>query len=273
MKLIDFHLNLSDNTGIDWDLNISQNKNLKNICNSVQNNFKEIDYWNIVILDKEFLNIETDKNYFQNILSDKFVPSLLIDLSLNNEEIEERILYLNNNFLNFWIKINPFIQNIKEKDYPKILNVLKIFNTFKKWFILVHYSPWTRNIDKIDNFWVVKLISDNTNKNIIIAHWWWIEILKFYLWIYEGQENNSNIYLETSFSLPFWEWSSVEKDFAFVMKKIWSHKCIFWSDFPYCWVKESKDYLDIFLDKYWFTLKDKENIFYNNAHKILFTKH
>lgn len=46
-------------------------------------------------------------------------------------------------------------------------------------------------------------------------------------------ESFPNVYLETSFSLQYWLGSSVEKDFAFAIRKLGVERCMFGSDSPF----------------------------------------
>lgn len=57
----------------------------------------------------------------------------------------------------------------------------------------------------------------------------------------------ANVYLETSFSLPYWLGSSVEFDFAYALRKFGRAKVLFGSDAPFCDLRNAiMDHLGFF---------------------------
>ena len=64
---------------------------------------------------------------------------------------------------------------------------------------------------------------------IVIIHSGGLRVNKVMLLALE----NNNIFLDSSFSLPFYLGSSIEKDFAFAFKKIGTSRIFYGSDNPY----------------------------------------
>ena len=77
------------------------------------------------------------------------------------------------------------------------------------------------------------------------------------------------MYLETSFSLSYWKNSSIENDFNFVIKSLGSHRVIFGSDHPFIEINKALKDHDVFFEKYKIDKKMQEDIYFNNAKKIL----
>ena len=57
-----------------------------------------------------------------------------------------------------------------------------------------------------------------------------------------------NVFLETSFTLPYYLNSSIERDLAFAYKKLGANKILYGSDFPYISLKESEKSFFEFMD-------------------------
>ena len=81
--------------------------------------------------------------------------------------------------------------------------------------------------------------------------------------------DKKNIYLDTSFSLPYYIGSSLETDYAFAYKKIGTHKILYGSDNPYVNPAISLKAHMSFFEKYNFSPKEIEDILYNNSQKII----
>lgn len=81
-------------------------------------------------------------------------------------------------------------------------------------------------------------------------------------------ESCPNIYLETSFTLPYYLNSTIELDLAFAYKTINSDKIIYASDHPYIKHSDSLHSAHLFFNKHNFSSADKENIFYKSFSKI-----
>ena len=76
---------------------------------------------------------------------------------------------------------------------------------------------------------VAKIASEVVNTPIVILHSGGSRIFDAMLLV----ESAPNIFLETSFSLPYYIGSNIESDMAFAYKKIGPDKIIYASDYPY----------------------------------------
>ncbi|WP_066759158.1 amidohydrolase family protein [Crocinitomix algicola] len=78
-----------------------------------------------------------------------------------------------------------------------------------------------------------------------------------------------NIYLETSFTLPFYVGSSLEKDFAFCYKKLGIEKVLFASDHPYVDINHAIQENISFFERHHFSKADTQAILFENAKKLI----
>jgi len=76
-----------------------------------------------------------------------------------------------------------------------------------------------------------------------------------------------NVYLETSFTLPYYLGSSVEQDLAFAYKKI-DERVIYGSDFPYVGLDKSENIFEEFVQKWGFTDSQIDGFLNNNIKKV-----
>ena len=82
------------------------------------------------------------------------------------------------------------------------------------------------------------------------------------------QKACSNVYLEISFSPLYYEKSSVEVDFRFMLHKCDSKKIIYGSDYPEKSMLESLEWLLNSSSMLKISIDDLENIFYKNAIEV-----
>ena len=78
-----------------------------------------------------------------------------------------------------------------------------------------------------------------------------------------------NIYLETSFTLPYYIGSSVERDLAFAYKKLGSDRIVYGSDFPYINQDDSLSAFLSFAQKWEFSDTEIDNILSKSAPRVL----
>lgn len=74
-----------------------------------------------------------------------------------------------------------------------------------------------------------------------------------------------NLWLDTSYSLPFWMGSSVEQDLAFAMRKIGVTRFLYGSDYPFVSDETASLQHLSFMKKYKFSERDQERLFCGNA--------
>src|SRR5687768_17037322 len=113
-----------------------------------------------------------------------------------------------------------------------------------------------------DNIKLACFISDFISKvPIVIVHSGGYRVIEAMLLA----DSKPNVWLDTSFSLPYYIGSSVEKDYAFAYKKIGTNRIVYGSDHPYNSFDEALHIHQSFFDRYNFTQAQQDDIFFNNA--------
>ncbi len=78
-----------------------------------------------------------------------------------------------------------------------------------------------------------------------------------------------NVFLETSFSLPYYEGATIFDDFAFIYKKIGVERVLYASDHPAVSLTNAKSCMDRFIERYGFTQEESELMFHGNAERLI----
>lgn len=159
------------------------------------------------------------------------------------------------------VMVNSYLQNISDEDIPIVLKVFK-YCASKGLFIFIDGSYGTSKMLDYDNLKLMCSIAEQIKHTpIVIIHSGGLRVKEAMLLALENQ----NIYLDTSFSLPFYLGSSLEQDFAFAYKKIGIERVFFGSDMPYNEPTESIYQHLQFFKKYRFSDNEIEKIFCHNA--------
>jgi uncharacterized protein len=166
------------------------------------------------------------------------------------------------------IKFHAYAQKISSADFTIIYKAAK-FAEENNLIICIDTSYGTTKMYDYDNLKLACFIADVVRKvPIVLLHSGGARVLDALL----IADEKSNVYLETSFSLPYYQGSSIEQDLAFVYKKLGSERIIYGSDSPYISSQDSLQTHIGFFEKYNFRSSDIENIVYNNALRIAIAK-
>ena len=159
------------------------------------------------------------------------------------------------------VMVNSYLQKISDMDIPLVLKVFKYCES-KGLSILIDGSYGTSKMLKYDNLKLMCSIAGQIKQtSIVIIHSGGLRVKEVMLLALE----NSNIYLDTSFSLPFYQDSSLEKDFAFAYKKIGVERVFFGSDLPYMDSTVTMNQHLNFFQKFHFSSSEIEKILCQNA--------
>ncbi|WP_165725366.1 amidohydrolase family protein [Pseudoalteromonas sp. SA25] len=127
------------------------------------------------------------------------------------------------------IKLHPYLQEIIEKDYNKVLEVVT-YASEKKLIISVDCSYGTKNLYKSNGVHLIAfLLSKNIETKIIALHFGGPKVLD----VMSLMAQHTNLYSELSLSLSYWKGSSVWQDLCFAIKKVGAHRFMFGSDQPF----------------------------------------
>ncbi|WP_392534981.1 amidohydrolase family protein [Nostoc sp. C117] len=163
------------------------------------------------------------------------------------------------------IMFNSYLQKITESDFQDVLRVCQ-FAEANKMLICIDASYGTSKMYSYDNMKLACFIADFVSRvPIVIIHSGGYRILEAMLLALDKH----NIYLDTSFSLPYYVGSSLEQDYAFAYKKIGVHRILFGSDHPYVPFSEALIQHLQFFEKYKFTESEIEQVMYYTAINLL----
>ena len=112
---------------------------------------------------------------------------------------------------------------------------------------------------------VADAVAQLLSSPVVLAHAGGAKVLEALL----IADANPHVYLETSFSLHYWQGSSVENDLAFAVKKLGSHRCLYGSDAPFCSEHEALEAHVNFFDKHNFSDSCVNNIMHQNAQQLM----
>ena len=125
------------------------------------------------------------------------------------------------------LKLHPRMQNFDLTD-PKIIPVFEKSAEMNIPVIIDAFPGTTKDEGYSVPFQIGKIASMVPEAKIIIAHAGGYKVLDT-LFV---AKNHRNIFLDLSFSLNYFESSSIEQDIGFVIKKLGANRCIYGSDHP-----------------------------------------
>jgi len=269
VKIFDFNIHLADLTLGDIDSILLDEMSLAgdrllNAFSGHYSNLQDLNGMNIMLFNTSLFSGGLPDD-FMSCVKEKdnhIVSTALIDFRHKN--LEE---YLSNVVRSGVkaIKFHPYIQKISKDDYSLVYKACQIIED-SGLIICVDASYGSTGMYKYNNLDLVCFLSDLVkNTPIIILHSGGARCFDAMLIALE----KNNVYLETSFSLPFYQGSSVEADLAFVYQKVGAERILYASDYPMIGtIVDSSTAMLNFLDKYKFPAGEIEKIMYGNAFSL-----
>jgi len=269
MKIYDFNIHLPHlededvNVVIDNDLNLTNEELVKGL-ETHQNKFTDLSGANFLLFNTNLFSSSISEfkaqasNHFQNFSLTALVDFRRYDLIPYLEKVKEQGVQA--------IMVNSYLQQISESDFPLVHKACK-FAEENNLIICIDGSYGTSKMYSYDNLKLACFISDFIERTpIVIIHSGGLRILEAMLLALE----KTNVWLDSSFSLPYYLGSSLEQDYAFAYKKIGTNRVLYGSDIPYLNSDKSIQLHLNFFEKYHFSDKAIENILYSNAMNLLF---
>lgn len=210
-----------------------------------------------------YLIDETDyeeKNYALDF-GDSIIPSMM--LNPKNALVDQQLEELQRYGIKM-VKILPYEQQLFYEDYDLICEYAKKIQ--KHGMILtVCGSYGSRDIYRTNGVEMAAQILNAGFKNpLIVAHGGMVRQLD----VFSLMCAYPNLFMDISFTIPYWWKSRVIGDLYFTMEKC-DFERIFWgSDYPDCSYKSSINYFDMFCEKYKISLVNKEKILFKNFEKF-----
>ncbi len=163
------------------------------------------------------------------------------------------------------IKFHCYIQKIILDDISTCVEIASKAQSLNM-LVMIDTSYGSLGMYQYDNLHLASAIASKISKTpIILLHSGGARCLEAMLLA----DATNNIFLETSFTLPFYLGSSVEQDLAYIYKKLGEDKILYGSDFPYVTLKESESSFFTFMDKWGFNSNQIEKIAVHNGMQLV----
>ena len=211
---------------------------------------------NVMVLDANMDN-ENQHNAIRQSLGDSFCRTAILDPRVEDVfEWIERLASLGYR----GVKIHPYFQNLADHDFYAAIGACQYAASKGFWLALCCSYGTTRVYANHAVKLLGALVQAKVDMPIIALHSGGrlaLEVMSIAL-------EAPNVYLETSFSIPFWLGSSVEQDIAFAIRKVGVERCIFGSDRPYQPLQEAIEETLAFFQRFDFRDADVEAIMQSN---------
>lgn len=170
----------------------------------------------------------SEASSFTSVVRETFPEARFTVLAeIHNPKEPERLTSLKKSGIDA-IKFHCYFQKIEEGDFPKVMALAKVAVDLEM-PIFIDTSYGSTGMYRYDNLRLAAfLLEEITEIPVVLLHSGGSRILEAFLLA----DACPNVFLETSFSLPYYIGSSVERDMAFAYKKV-SERVIYGSDFPY----------------------------------------
>jgi predicted TIM-barrel fold metal-dependent hydrolase len=162
------------------------------------------------------------------------------------------------------LKFHPYLQRIVPGDYERAAALARAAERLGM-FIMVCGSYGTRALERHDGVRLAARLADAVRCPIVLSHGGGRQVLDAMLVAADAPQ----VLLETSFSLPYYEGSSIETDFAFAMRKLGASRWMYGSDAPFVAVPESLRSALGFFERHRFTPAEVEQVLHGTAAALL----
>lgn len=163
------------------------------------------------------------------------------------------------------IKFHSYQQKISASDFPAVIELCK-FAEEKGLIITIDGSYGTAYMLEYDIVELIVAVSLKITKTpVVVLHSGGLKCLNMFLLA----ADRSNVYLETSASLPVYIGSSIEQDLAFMYKALPENRVLFATDDPYFPFQKTLETTQTFFDKHGFSSQLQERIYGLNALELL----
>lgn len=208
---------------------------------------------NLMVLDPKFLNRPFSQALLSGIQEVGLKCTIMIDPRQDNAlELVDQAASLGIS----GIKFHPYLLNLADHDFFKAVAVADRAGKLGLW-TAVCCSYGTLKVYAISGVRLVIALAESIKTPIVALHCGG----KLVLDVMSIALDTSNVFLDTSFSVPYWVGSSVEQDIAFAIRKVGANRCLYGSDHPYIGMADSRQQTLEFFQKHQFSDADIEQIF------------
>jgi predicted TIM-barrel fold metal-dependent hydrolase len=214
-----------------------------------------------IIMDDEFLR---DSNAISDLLtvhddSDIFSLAFLLDPVVEDaSEYVDLIVEAGG----VAVKLHPYIQELTPETYPSVARTMRVVEEHNL-LTIIDCSYGGEHMYRANGVHLGHKLAQVVDSPILLAHGGGPRILD----AVSSADAFSNVYLDTSLSLQYWDQSSIILDYAFGYKKLGADRWLWGSDRPYVDQSESFTRASKFIKNH--RLPDKNKFFGETALNLI----
>jgi predicted TIM-barrel fold metal-dependent hydrolase len=264
MQRIDGHTHLSPEADLDIETNLSEHDVDEFVSDYVERiRSSPVDHAVAIINDDTFLNHPAAVDTIIDARDDTDAFSIVFMIDPRSDRAEEhldRIVELDA----LGIKLHPYQQRLSDQaHFPEIAETMRRVER-EELLTIIDCSYGGEYMYETNGVRLGHALAKVVNSPLILAHGGGTKIDEAFL----TAETFDNVYLDTSFSLPYWSGSTVEDDFAFAMAEMDMERWVWGSDIPFAGLQESIDCVEHLLAKHDLT-DNAEQLFAENMAALL----
>jgi predicted TIM-barrel fold metal-dependent hydrolase len=160
------------------------------------------------------------------------------------------------------VKLHPYIQKLTPETYPSVARTMRAVEEHDL-ITIIDCSYGGEHMNRANGVHLGHRLAQVVDSPILLAHGGGPRILD----AVSSADAFSNVYLDTSFSLQYWDQSSLITDYAFGYRKLGADRWLWGSDRPYVDQSTSFDRALEFLDNH--NLPDRDQYFSGTATDLL----
>lgn len=217
---------------------------------------------NFMIFNEKLDYLQVDKfcSRIRQFLPDAHVTMLLDISSSSPSEHIQRLVESGVNAVTF----HSYFQKIAVDHHRSVLGLAKVAESLKM-PILIDSSYGSTDMYLYNNLSLAaSILSEITDVPVVLMHSGGARTLEAFLLA----DACPNVFLDTSFSVPYYIDSTIEKDLAFAYKRIGVERVLFGSDFPYISFEDALSKTRLFFERNGFSDSEVEIVFSNTPQKV-----
>ena len=222
---------------------------------------EKIDSGNFMLFNEKLFPSEAH-NFTSVVRSDFPDARFTVLANMHHPEESKRLEKLKESGIDA-VKFHCYFQSISESDFPKVMKLAKVAVDLEM-PVFIDTSYGSIGMYRYDNLKLAAyLLEEITSVPVVLLHSGGARVLEAFLLA----DACPNVFLETSFTLPYYSGSSVERDLAFAYKKI-PERVIYGSDFPYVGLEKSINTFEKFTQDRGFTDSQVDGFLNINVKKV-----
>ena len=262
MPIVDIHTHLYHEPDMTVEASLSTH-DVESIASEYVERIRSgpVDHAVAIIMDDEFLYQSGARKKLLTVRDDTDIFSLafLLDPVADNAlEYVDRIAEAGG----IAVKLHPYIQELTPETYPSIARTMRAVEKYNL-ITIIDCSYGGEHMYRANGVHLGHRLAQMVESPILLTHGGGPRILD----AVASADAFSNIYLDTSLSLDYWNQSSIICDYAFGYEKLGADRWLWGSDRPYVDQQTSFNRASEFLDEY--ELSDREQFLGKNAINLI----